>query len=133
VEICLVSSLSFPTLPPSIGCQWLPPQLVRCDDKYTFWLRVWHINDPQGLPSPCLPDGNPSTSPTTAVFTWTTDDFFDFLFGDAMVIDVWLASCWIVVEADMHAPFPHYSGGRESPNASAQPRPKAEARNERKL
>src|SRR6266853_6180346 len=29
VEICPVSSLSFPTLPPSIGRQWFSPQLVR--------------------------------------------------------------------------------------------------------
>src|SRR5690242_820242 len=40
VEICPVSSLSFPTLPPSIGRQRLSLQLVRGDDKYTFWFRV---------------------------------------------------------------------------------------------
>src|SRR5215510_13067631 len=67
VEICPVSSLSFPTLPPSIGRQRLPPQFVCCDDKYTVWLGVWHIDDPQGPPSPCLPDGNPRTFPTVAV------------------------------------------------------------------
>src|SRR5215510_6763227 len=100
VEICLVSSLSFPTLPPSIGRQRLPPQLVRGDDKYTVWLGVWHIDDPQGPPSPCLPDGNPRTFPTVAVFTWTTEDLFDFFFGDVMVEDVRLASGRVSVEAN---------------------------------
>src|SRR5262245_5635672 len=74
VEICSVSSRSFPTLPPSIGCQRLPPQLVCGDDKYTVWLGVWHIDDPQGPPSLCLTNSNPSTFPTTTIFTWTTDD-----------------------------------------------------------
>src|SRR5215475_10928817 len=79
VETCAVSSRSFPALPPSIGGQRLPPQLVRGEDKYTFWLGVWHIDNPQEPPSPCLPNSNPSTFPTTAVFTWATDDLFDFL------------------------------------------------------
>jgi hypothetical protein len=118
MEICPVSSLSSPTLPPSIGHQRLPPQLVRGDDKYTVWLGVWHIDDPQEPPSPCLPNGNPSTFPTTAVFTWATDDLFDFLFGDAMVVDMRLASCRIVVEANRHAPFPYSSGGSWSPNSA---------------
>src|SRR5215470_2267772 len=86
VETCPVSSLSFPALPPSIGRQWLPPQRVRGDDKYTVRLGVWHIDDPQEPPSPCLPDGNPRIFLTTAVFPWATEDLFDFLFGDAMVV-----------------------------------------------
>src|SRR5215510_3372869 len=81
VGTCAVSSRSFPTLPPSIRGQRLPPQLVRGDDKYTFWLGVWHINDPQEPPSPCLTNGNPRTFLTTTVFTWTMEDLFDFLFG----------------------------------------------------
>jgi hypothetical protein len=64
-----------------------------------------------------LTDGNPRTFPTTAVFTWTTDDLFDFLFGDAMVVDMRLASCRIAVEAKIHSLFSYYSGGRWSPNA----------------
>jgi hypothetical protein len=51
-----------------------------------------------------------------AVFTWTTEDLFDFLFGDAMVVDVGLTSCRIAVEAKMHSPFPYCSAGRWSPN-----------------
>jgi hypothetical protein len=98
--------LSFPTLPPSIRGQRLPSQLVRGDDKYTFWLRVWHINDPQAPPSPCLTDGNTRTFPTKAVFTWVTEDIFDFIFRDAMVVDMRLASCRIAVEANIHAQFP---------------------------
>jgi hypothetical protein len=50
--------------------------------------------------------GNPSTFPTTAVFTWATDDLFDFLFGDAMVVDMRLASYRIVVETNIHSHFP---------------------------
>jgi hypothetical protein len=47
-----------------------------------------------------------------AVFPWTTEDFFDFLFGDAMVVDVWLASGRVAVEAKMHSPFLYCSDGR---------------------
>jgi len=80
-----------------------------------------------------LTNGNPSTFPTTAVFTWATEDLFDFLFCDAMLVDMRLASCRIVVEANMHSPFPYYSGGPWSPNARLQALPEAEARNERRL
>jgi hypothetical protein len=59
-----------------------------------------------------LTDGHPSTFPTTAVFTWTMNDLFDFFFGDIMVVDVRLASGRISVEANIHAPFSYYSGGR---------------------
>jgi len=53
-------------------------------------------------------DGHPRTFPTTAVFTWATKDRFDFLFGDAMVVDVRLTSRRIAVEAKIHAPCPYY-------------------------
>jgi hypothetical protein len=78
-----------------------------------------------------LADGNARAFPTTAVFPWTTDDRFNFLFGDVMVVDVWLASGRIAVEANIHAPFSYYSGGRWSPNARHQVRLEAEA--QRKL
>jgi hypothetical protein len=128
LETCAVSSLSFPTLPPSIRGQRLPSQLVRGDDKYTVWLGVWHIDDAQAPPSPCLPDGNPRTFPTKAVFPWATEDSFDFIFRDAMVVDMRLASGRIVVEANLHSPFPYYSGGRWNPNAGHQARREAEAK-----
>jgi hypothetical protein len=112
VEICPVSSLSFPTLPPSIRSQRLPPQLVCGDDKYIVWLGVWHIDDPQEPPNSCLTDSHPRTFLTTAVFPWTTDDLFDFLFGDAMVVNARLASCRIAVEANVPSPFPYCSGDR---------------------
>jgi hypothetical protein len=51
-----------------------------------------------------------------AVFTWTTEDLFDFLFGDAMVVNVRLTSGRIAVEANMHAPFPYCAGSRQRPN-----------------
>jgi hypothetical protein len=40
-----------------------------------------------------------------------TEDLFDFLCGDAMIVDVRLASGGIAVEANMHSPFPYYSDG----------------------
>jgi hypothetical protein len=98
--------LSLPRLSPSICGQRLPPQLVCGDNKYTVWLEVWHIDDPQEPPSPCLPDGNTRAFPTTAVFPWATDDLFDFTFCDAMVADIQLASCRITIEANIHSQFP---------------------------
>jgi len=58
-----------------------------------------------------LTDSNARAFPTTAIFTWTTDDLFNFLFGDAMVVNVRLASRRIAVEANINAPFPYCSGG----------------------
>jgi hypothetical protein len=52
-----------------------------------------------------------------------TDDLFDFLCCDAMVVDMRLASCRIAVEAKMHSPFPYYSGDHCSPNAPGELRP----------
>jgi hypothetical protein len=53
-----------------------------------------------------LADGNARAFPTTAIFPWTAKDRFDFLFGDAMIVNVRLTSGWIAVEVNMHAPFP---------------------------
>jgi hypothetical protein len=58
----------------------------------TCWLGVWHIDNPQVPPRPCLINGDTRAFPTKAIFVGVMDDLFDFIFRDAMVVDMRLAS-----------------------------------------
>jgi hypothetical protein len=50
-----------------------------------------------------LTDGNAGTFPPGAIFAWATDDVFDFIFCDSMVVNMRLASFRIAIEANIHS------------------------------
>jgi hypothetical protein len=41
--------------------------------------------------------------PSYAVLPWIAEDVCDFIFSDAMTVNVWLARCRIKIEANVHA------------------------------
>jgi hypothetical protein len=54
--------------------------------------------------------------PPRAIFTWAAYDIFDFLFCDAMVENMRLASFRIAIETDIHASHPWITSCLQQPD-----------------
>jgi len=81
-------------------------KLIGGHNKCRIRARIGYIDHPQISPGPRLSDGNTCTFGPKTVFHRARKYIFDFLFGDAVLLDMRLAGFRVHVETGFHRSDP---------------------------